>query len=384
MKCWAIVVGINEYPPLAKQEALKGAVADACDFADWVLDPTGGNVPPECLFFWTYPWPVAPQGRLHSYLEGGPPDAQQSFPPKWWSNVDSGLAAPNKQRAPSALEITTTIEDLGRVLRGQALDRADKETRRVYVFLAGHGIRAKTVDRSEETCFLAGDFRPAAGNLVAGLVPCDSFRRALLNDRFSEAILFTDCCRKQTARSSLVAQVVSDYSGQPTEPHSIAYAAQDDDLAHETTTTPVRGAFSSALMRGLRTHRASAANELYAAPLKQYVLDNIKDFTDSGQTPTMWFHPDGNGPLIVVGVPAITGLALTSRTIDVSALPHGTQLTLNGGGNTALAGVPPFLVAGPTIETPPLSPGLYSIDINDSSGRYAIFKHPSAEAVRVG
>ncbi|TIU88542.1 MAG: hypothetical protein E5W03_06030 [Mesorhizobium sp.] len=264
------------------------------------------------------------------------------------------------------------------------MEHGDTSTSRVYVFLAGHGIRAKTVDRSEETCFIAGDFRPIKSNLAAGLVPCDSFRRALLNDRFHEAILFTDCCRTQTARSALMAQPVSDYSGQPIAPHSIAYAAQDDMLAHETAQPPFRGAFSSALMRGLRTHRTGASSDLYAATLKQYVLDNIKDFTDTGQKPNMWFHPDGDGPLIVRGAPAVGGPIPTVRLIDVSALPNGTQLILNGGGNTPLPGIPPFVVAGPTIETPPLAPGLYSIDVNDGSGRYTMFKHPSAEPVDVG
>lgn len=375
MGSWAIVVGINEYPPLAKQEALHGAVADACDFADWALDPAGGNVAQECLFFWTYPWPAAPQGRLQAYIAGGPPE---------WYNVDLGSAAPDQTRAPNAFEITTTIESVGRTLRAQAMEDGNAETRRVFVFLAGHGIRAKTVDRSEETCFLAGDFRPINnGNLAAGLVPCDSFRRALLNDRFNEAILFTDCCRKQTARSTLMAQPVSDYSGQPTESHSIAYAAQDDMLAHETAQQPVRGAFSSVLMRGLRTHRTGALSELYAAPLKQYVLDNIKDFTDSGQKPNMWFQPDGDGPLIVQG--HVAGAAMpTGRVINVYALPNGTQLILKGGGNMPLLGIPLLVVAGPTIETPPLAPGLYSIEVADGSGRYAMFKHPSAEPVYVG
>lgn len=383
MKSWAIVVGINEYPPLARQGALQGAVADACDFADWVLDPAGGNVLPDRLFFWTYPWPSAPQGRLESYLAGGPPAGSPLWPPRWF-NVELGSACPDQSRAPKALEITTTIEDLGKILRTQAVENPDNETWRVYVFLAGHGMRVKTFDRNEETCFLAGDFRAISGNLVAGLVPCDSFRRALLNKRFNEAILFTDCCRNHTARSSLIAQPVSDYSGQPTEPHSIAYAAQEDSLAHETTTAPIRGAFSSTLMRGLRTHRIGAASELYAAPLKQYVLDNIKDFTASGQKPTMWFQPDGDGPLIVSGVPMGPGPLLTTRTIDVSALPAGTQLTLFGGDNTPLAGVKPFVVAGPTLETPPLVAGLYSIAVNDGSGRFAMFRHPNLETVRVG
>ncbi|SMF70889.1 hypothetical protein SAMN02982917_3954 [Azospirillum oryzae] len=269
-------------------------------------------------------------------------------------------------------------------MRGKALEDGDTETRRVYVFLAGHGIRAKTVDRNEETCFLAGDFRPLNSSLAAGLVPCDSFRRALLSGRFDEAILFTDCCRSQTARSTLVAQQVSDYSGQPTEPCSIAFAAQDSMLAYETTNPPVRGAFSSALMRGLRTHRIGAVAALHAAPLRQYVIDNIKDFTTSGQVPNMWFQPDPDGPLIVSGFPAAAAPPPIGPLIDVSALVAGTQLILNGGDNKPLPGMAPFVVAGPTLQMPPLAPGLYLIEIADGTGRYSMFKHPSVEPVHVG
>src|SRR4051812_45432964 len=105
MTSWAIVVGINQYPPLAKQPPLQGAVADACDFADWALAKDGGGVAPENLFFWTYPWPTAPLGQLKAYLEG-------ELPP--WYNVKDGAAPPDSTRAPDAFEITTTIETLGR------------------------------------------------------------------------------------------------------------------------------------------------------------------------------------------------------------------------------------------------------------------------------
>lgn len=376
MKSWAIVVGINAYPKQADQGPLQGAVADACDFADWALDPAGGDVAPEHLYFWTHPWPAAPQGRLEAYIAGGPP---------LWSNVDLDWAAPDRTRAPKAYEIASTIEIVGRDGYAQAMEDNDDEPRRVYVFLAGHGIRAMTFNRTEETCFVAGDFRPLKkGDLAAGLVPCDSLKRALLYKRFNEAILFTDCCRAQTARLTLTAQPVSDYAGDPIEPHSIAYAAQVGSLAHETTTAPVRGAFSSTLMRGLRSYRTGASSDLYAGSLKQYLLDNIKHFTDTGQKPSMSFLPDGDGPLIVRGAPTHGDPLPVGRIIDVSRLPHGTQLVLHGGDNAPVPGIPPLVVTGPTIETPPLAPGLYSIEVADGSGRYAVFKHPGTEHVHVG
>lgn len=388
MKSWAIVVGINTYPPLAQQGLLQGAAADAWDFADWALDQYGGAVREDRLYFWTRPWPMAAQVRkmqnLKKYLGGGPPadEAGLAWPPLWYS-VNQGLSAPKRGRAPTALEITATMETIGRKARAKALENDDQETRRVYVFLAGHGIRALTFGRGQETCFLADDYRVLNGNLVGGLIPCESFRKALIQDRFDEAILFTDCCRSQTTRTGLIAQPVSDYDGDPIAPHSIAYAAQDNMLAHETTPPNVRGAFSSALMRGLRTHRTGANSTLHAAPLKQYVLDNIRDFTNSGQTPSMSFHPnDQDGPLIVQGPPAAG--AAVGRVLDVSALPAGTQLVLHGGDNKPLPGFAPFVVAGQTLQLPPLSRGLYLIQINDGTGRTTIFQEPSGGVIHVG
>jgi hypothetical protein len=375
MKNWAIVVGINVYPEQAGQPPLNGAVADACDFADWVLDPQGGNVPPEQLYFWTYPSPnPLPPGQLGAYL-----NAEQ---PSWYSS-DDGWQPINSTRAPKAMEITSTIEQVGRTSRSTALEEGDIETRRIYVFLAGHGIRAQTFERNEETCFLAGDFRPLPSNLAAGLVPCESFRKALLYNRFDEAILFTDCCRSETARLTLKAQPVSDYGGDPIATWGMAFAAQDGEPAYETLTPPVRGAFSSALMHGLRTHRPGPGGQLHAAPLRDFVISNIRSYTNSGQVPNLLYRPDPDGPLIVTGNPAAVMAHPDGPLIDVSALANGTVLILNGGDNKPVPGVAPFTVTGLTLQLPPLAVGLYLIEIADGSGRHTIFVQPSQEIVRV-
>lgn len=376
MENWAIVVGINRYPESAQQNELHGAVNDACDFADWVLDPAGGDVPRERLFFWTYPWPEPPPGRLADYLAGPQPN---------WHRHFVGEAPPDPARPPTAFEITATIENAGRAAHGSAYGKVSAR-RRVFVFLAGHGIRART-DRNEETCFLAGDFAPPRGSLTPGLIPCDSFRRALLHRRFDEAILFTDCCRSATSRSSLFAQQVSDFDGEPVLPWSMAFAAQDGEPAYETATAPIRGAFSSALMRGLRTHRPGPLGDLHAVPLRDYVQASIPEFTDTGQIPNVLYRPDPRGPLIVPGQAAggvvVNGQDLDGPNLDVSALASGTVLVLKGGDLQPVPGMGPFTVTGPSMVLPPLPGGLYAVEINDGSGRYAMFAQPSKGAVRV-
>lgn len=371
MKSWAIIVGIDTYPPLAGQRPLQGAVADACDFADWALDPQGGAVGPERLFFWTYPWPnPLPASRLGNYLNDEPPT---------WFSHDGDWQSPSLTRPPKAMEITSTIEQVGRKAHITALEDGDTETRRIYVFLAGHGIRALTFDCNEQTCFLAGDFRPISSNLAAGLVPCESFRKALLDDRFNEAILFTDCCRSQTALLTLKAQPVSDYSSDQIAPWGMAFAAQDGQPAYETQTPPIRGAFSSALMHGLRTHRPGPDGALHAASLRDFVISNIKGYTTSNQVPNLLYRPDPDGPLIVTG----NLIHPDGPLVDVSALKDGTKLVLNGGDNKPIPGIAPFTVRGAKLQLPPLAAGLYLIEIADGSGRHKMFVQPTRENVCV-
>jgi hypothetical protein len=375
MKNWAIVVGINIYPQRAAQQPLQGAVADACDFAEWVLDPQGGDVQPDRLFFWTHPWPAAlSPGRLEQYIRGQLPI---------WFNQDDDGQPPNPTRAPKAMEITSTIEEVGRSAFKTALVNDDNETRRIYVFLAGHGIRAQTFGhKNDETCFVAGDFRPASTNLAAGLVPCESFRKALLSKRFNEAILFTDCCRSETSRLSIQVQPVSDYEGDPIATWGMAFAAQEGKPAYETLIPPVRGAFTSALMLGLRTHRPGAGGELHAAPLREFVLSNIKSYTPNDQVPSLLYRPDPHGPLIVTGIPGVTP---NGPVLNVSTLGVGTRLVLKGGDNKPVAGVGPFTLDGesPTLTLPPLAAGLYLIEIDDGTGRHKMFVQPSREDVHV-
>ena len=68
MQSWAIIVGINEYPPTAGLRVLHGAVADAVDFADWALDPRGGAVDPAHLFLWTSSAPMSVTAAMTAYL----------------------------------------------------------------------------------------------------------------------------------------------------------------------------------------------------------------------------------------------------------------------------------------------------------------------------
>lgn len=379
MKSWAMVVGIDQYPDLAGQDPLHGAVADACDFADWVLDPAGGAVPHDRLHFWTYPAPVAPTPRLQAYLAD--PAVGR------WDNEDSDWGARDGTRPPKASEIVRTIERVGRIAREQAIEAQSDERHRAYVFLAGHGLRAKVNGTlTEETCYIAKDFRvDPGGNMAPGLVPCESLRRSLLANRFHEAILFLDCCRLKFSRLSMTAQPLPDVAGEPLEAYGLAFAAQDGGAAYETTSQPVRGAFSKTLVEGLRNCRDGAASELHVERLRRYVLANIGANAPAAQVPNVTFKPDPHGPLIVTGPPAsLPAGAATAPgpVINLGNLPAGTEVILLDGHNDPVPGVGPLIAGSAPITLPPLADGLYQLIVSGTD-RYKLFKHPSRTPIDV-
>lgn len=378
MKTWAIVVGINEYPPAANQRLLKGAVADACDFAEWALEPEGGNVAPDRLLFWVYPWAGLPTtGLLHNYL-------QQQLLAKW-DDIDLGWSEPDQNRAPKAEHIIRTVEIIGRNAYKAARDSGDNEHRRILVFLAGHGVRTTANgDTTQQTCFVTRDFRPADGTATGGLVPCLSLRRSLRNRRFDEVLFFLDCCREDLPYTNVRAFQCCDLHNDREEPGwSVGHAAQDQKRAYETENSPYRGAFSKTLMEGLRKHRDPATNALTVSSLDQYVTANICKATNKDQHPYFDFLPKDEPITIVTGGAVVDGNATPGPMVHLHDVPIGTRLILLDGFGNLVTGVPPLVVTGPTLTLPLLPESLYEIRIEGDPERYTIFKHPKQREIHV-
>lgn len=367
MANYALVIGINEYPALASLGPLRGAVADACDFAEWALDPAGGAVSVDKLFFWAHPWPPAPDGALADALAAG---ATQ------WDNPITDWAPPDQTRGPTAEEIINTLERTGRALRAAAFDGGDSGPHRVYVFLAGHGLRTMEVGGNlPQTCFVAGNFRPAAGNAADGLVPCTSFRRSLRNQRFDEVLLFLDCCRNDFPITSLRALPRCDLTNDRDWPQwSIGHATRDSGLAHETVDAPYRGAFSKTLGIGLRTCRDELTGQLTVDRLDRYVSENISRATASGQTPYFDFAPRNEPLVLVTGQPAIA--PQSGPLVDLAALAPGSLVVLKDGANHAVPGVAPLVAAAAPVQLAPLRDGLYSLEPENAPDRAVLFKQP--------
>lgn len=342
MTSWALVVGINEYPERSKLSKLFGAVADAADFADWVLDPAGGNVQPDHLYFWTHPAPVTMGGHLQQFMQNPTP----------WP-----LVGPDFGKAPEANEIMHCVQKF-------AEKSVQEGAQRLYVFFAGHGAQTLPDGYAEDAqnCFMAGDF--LAEMQQVGLVSCDDLKRFLARIGPAELILFFDCCRNTLPLK--VMRPASVYS-RTTDLRlhrrlGLGRAAQDEHVAFEVPIghpTPTRGAFSQLLVGALRNHRVNG--QLTFNQLDAYVTAGMADLVRPAvQVPDFTEKPK---PPAIVLVAGQGGQGIADLRLTFSIVPPGTSfLVVDAEANTVAADI---VAAGGHDYTLPI--GIYSVELQDGS-----------------
>lgn len=313
MVAWGIIVGLNTYEEISKLRPLHGAVADAVDFADWLLDPEGGDLAPQNLYLWSSPAPdpAACTARVAAYLQNVP-----NWP----------LVGPDFQRPPRTAELISGISEINKLANNAGADR-------LYVFFAGHGAQTQAQNISEEpqNCFITGDYIP--GVEAVGLINCDDMKRYLKNQGPRELVLFLDCCRNElplrvsrpTGGFSFLAEAGNH------ERLCIGRAAQDEMVAYEVPLLPAqaeRGAFTQLLTYGLREVR-NGGGELTLPELDKYVTEALKEVVKPNfQIPDFDERP--KPPAIVLATSAPKGV-LPSIRFNLSALAAGTQVELRDG-----------------------------------------------------
>lgn len=363
MTAWALVVGINAYPAFSKLGVLGGAVADAADFADWALDPAGGGVAPNDLYFWSHPAPVNPTPALAACL---------AAPSNWQPTLQNPAGGPpDLTQAPTAASIIQTAADLAVRARKAGVNR-------LYIYLAGHGLQTKRGYSSDpETAYIAGDYLP--NSTAYGLVACDDLRRLVVNQGPAEVVLFLDCCRSDTflnmPKPNLGAPELEAYGANLM--CGVGKGAQPGAVSYEIPLgAGERGAFTKVLTYGLRNLRPGG--QLTMDRLKEYVLSNIatRDPPEN-QAPDLVVLPSNKQLVLAAGPPMGP---LPEVVIDFSGTPAGTPVQLREGGQ------PARLVKAMTATTAPVSLplpiGTYSLETADFS-RYQLVEHPGPEPTHV-
>jgi hypothetical protein len=300
---FAIVVGIDRYPFLP--QSLEGAERDAQAFASWVVSPTGGGVPVENVTL------------VLSSAYTGP--------------------EPTEQHADEAF----------RRLYVLAQERGGYLGRRLYVFLAGHGIAQDL----NEASLLTANVRDSVFDFhIPGRRYAEWFRAAAY---FDEVVLFTDCCRSHFPRTPVKAFPY------PAEFNSAAqqvrwlygFATKWSQSALEAAAGAfTRGIFTTALLEGLKG-AADAKGQITAQSLKEFVLNHptlLEHKTD--QEPSIVFEGD-----ILFGVRAPTDYPVhfALRTPGASA-----PIRVLDGGLRELGGLA-LVEHGPTAFETRLPRGLY-------------------------
>ncbi len=208
----AVVVGIKRYPALSM---LEGPENDAVAFAEWLIDPSGGDVP---------------AARVTRILSSQFPQATD----------------------PSTSAVDTALEQI----ISDADQNGGRGGRRLYLFLAGHGI-APSID--ESALLMANAARGMSGHHIPGRAYTNWFRTAAL---FDEVVLLMDCCRDVKTTAPVHVPPWDPRIGVKPSQLFLGFAAEMGSASRERPSTTnggqVRGRFTEAIVAGLRS--ASDAN----------------------------------------------------------------------------------------------------------------------------
>ena len=346
MNACAFVVGIDEYPGEARMPPLKGAVADAVDFAEWALDDVGGAVAPEDMYFWSWPPPAEPPPRLAAHLVA----------PTAWPVGDPTVGTPDGAAiVQSIFEVMSQVEARGLT--------------RVFVFLAGHGMEVDRQITAEppETCFMAGDYRP---RFAHGLIPCDALQQALLRFGTAEVVLLLDCCR-----TDINPTLERPWLGWPNEIAdrnewiAAGRAARSMQKALEIETAAgTRGAFSHLVTFALRHLRFDDA--LTSQQLENYVLSRISKLVvpPRQQTPEFEIRPRVPDFVLVAGAPPQPHLSIF---ISFSGANQGRNAYLRDAELHVVAAMEP----APAEWSSLLPLGTYSLEFDGGVGDAVAILH---------
>jgi hypothetical protein len=241
---WAIVVGVRRYPGISD---LDGSENDAEDFAKWLVDPAGGDVPPA-------------QVRLI---------LSSQFP----NPADASNASPTNVEVERAFEWLDDEAEKNRTTIGR------KVGRRLYLYFSGHGYAPA---RDDAALLMANATPRRMGNHIAGKLWAEWIYQS---GYFEEIALFMDCCRDNYTsvqlRPAHLSQVL-DKNGMNKRKRFYAFGTDWDRKAWERlnpTDNKVHGVFTTALLSGLSGLAADKSTGLITdASLKTYLHQNMANF----------------------------------------------------------------------------------------------------------
>lgn len=361
------MVGIRTYPDLGD---LDGPERDAEAFYEWLLDPTGGDVPRDNVrkivsSDFTPPFPVGQE--------------------------------------PTVLRVQAAIQEIQSLSsQNVASGRPKRVGRRLYLYLAGHGF----TPAAYETALLmanASILRSGAPYHVLGTYSARWFYNAAY---FDEILLFMDCCRELATTRSLNMgfgdEIDPDAATKCKYFQGFGTKWAKNVREQEISAGVVRGIFTTTLLAGLWGGAIDPEREggvITARSLQAYLYNNLinliprelRDDPDVPTDPDVTFDPpaiQGRPDSFVIAratvkpqgfleqVRALFGpkTPTFTATFDVAAPRQGRRIVVLSG--VGLAEVQ-SAAAAPAAWTVTLAPGTYVVQCD---GVEKIFELTGAEA----
>ncbi len=226
---FGLVVGINDYKN-QPFESLKGPKGDADDFVTWLKSPAGGDLLP--------------------------------------TNVDPFIHLSDEEGKEPMLSHLWIL--LNKLIESAPSRRA-RIGRRLYVFLAGHGISPS--EQLDETGLITVEAKGKLAPYLPGKLCADGFCNG---GHFDEVLLFMDCCRVSTMLVGPIGKIPifekPDVAAAGAASRFYAFATAFGKVARETPVDgKVRGNFSRALIEGLNGRAADGAGRLTTNSLKLWL-----------------------------------------------------------------------------------------------------------------
>lgn len=236
---WAVVVGIKNYPGLSN---LDGPENDARDFYDWLVDPTGGDVPKD---------------QVTLILSPDPPPATPT------------AAIPTTQQIEGAFD---NLDDIANQEGNNG-----RVGRRLYLYLSGHGFAP---DFEQAAILMANATQNRTGLHLLGKPYADWFFRS---GYFSEVVLFMDCCQEKYSKTvprPIHFNEITDFNAIDEGKRFYGFGTKWSRLAQERVMEDgkVHGVFTTALLEGLRGAAADSDRNITATSLGDWLYNNMRKF----------------------------------------------------------------------------------------------------------
>ena len=277
---WSIVVGIKRYPTFPR---LKGPENDAMAFNDWLLDKAGGDVPKE---------------QITLILSSHFPEA-----------AHVSKEEPTEERIDLAFRRFVDLSD-----ESIANGRGPRVGRRLYVYMAGHGLQIEQFEERFAVLLTAN----ATKSVPAHVYPKAWVEHLRLSGAFDQTVLLLDACREPLTNVPPNRPIIVGRWVDPVPRGArwlIGHASQDRRTAYEKPFGPdeerdVHAIFSRALLAGLRGAAPRDTNgNVTAATLSDYVRENMRELLSADEK-TRWdvntepqMDPGGDGELILASFP---------------------------------------------------------------------------------